>query len=404
MDTVFTIDIEEQQRLEQRRARREQMQREKKLQMERRRKMKKIIMLGSRITFAAVAFIIVALCSLGVFNTFYKESEEGKGKEKIWQTFDFIKETQTQELLSQEDAETDMLQEEKEELSQSQPNMLASVQLPKQFQFQSSEEKKYIYNEEIISTNAILIDESKDIIVAAKGEKERISPASMTKVLTLLVAAEHITYEQLEDTLTMTLEITDYGFINDCSSVGFLEGEQVTVRDLFYGTILPSGADAALGLAIYAAGSHEAFVELMNEKLKELGLEKTSHFTNCVGIYDQNHYSTVYDMAVIMKAAIANEFCREVLSCKTYTTKITPQHPEGITISNWFLRRIEDKETGGTVLGAKTGFVNQSGSCAVSYGSFQSQTPYICVTVGAYSSWRCIYDHVEIYNRYVAAA
>lgn len=404
MDTVFTIDIEEQQRLEQRRARREQMQREKKLQMERRRKMKKIIMLGSRITFAAVAFIIVALCSLGVFNTFYKESEEGKGKEKIWQTFDFIKETQTQELLSQEDAETDMLQKEKEELPQSQPNMLASVQLPKQFQFQSSEEKKYIYNEEIISTNAILIDESKDIIVAAKGEKERISPASMTKVLTLLVAAEHITYEQLEDTLTMTLEITDYGFINDCSSVGFLEGEQVTVRDLFYGTILPSGADAALGLAIYAAGSHEAFVELMNEKLKDLGLEKTSHFTNCVGIYDQNHYSTVYDMAVIMKAAIANEFCREVLSCKTYTTKITPQHPEGITISNWFLRRIEDKETGGTVLGAKTGFVNQSGSCAVSYGSFQSQTPYICVTVGAYSSWRCIYDHVEIYNRYVAAA
>lgn len=404
MDTVFTIDAEEQQRLEQRRARREQMQREKKLQMERRRKMKKIIMLGSRITFAAVAFIIVALCSLGVFNTFYKESEEGKGKEKIWQTFDFIKETQTQELLSQEDAETDMLQEEKEELPQSQPNMLASVQLPKQFQFQASEEKKYIYNEEIISTNAILIDESKNIIVAAKGEKERISPASMTKVLTLLVAAEHITYEQLEDTLTMTLEITDYGFINDCSSVGFLEGEQVTVRDLFYGTILPSGADAALGLAIYAAGSHEAFVKLMNEKLKELGLEKTSHFTNCVGIYDQNHYSTVYDMAVIMKAAIANEFCREVLSCKTYTTKITPQHPEGITISNWFLRRIEDKETGGTVLGAKTGFVNQSGSCAVSYGSFQSQTPYICVTVGAYSSWRCIYDHVEIYNRYVAAA
>ena len=167
MDTVFTIDIEEQQRLEQRRARREQMQREKKLQMERRRKMKKIIMLGSRITFAAVAFIIVALCSLGVFNTFYKESEEGKGKEKIWQTFDFIKETETQEILSQEDAETDMLQEEKEELLQSQPNMLASVQLPKQFQFQSSEEKKYIYNEEIISTNAILIDESKDIIVAA---------------------------------------------------------------------------------------------------------------------------------------------------------------------------------------------------------------------------------------------
>ena len=79
----------------------------------------------------------------------------------------------------------------------------------------------------------------------------------MTKVLTILVAAEHIMEEELDDTFTMTREITDYSYINDCSSVGFLEGEQVTIRDMFYGTILPSGCDAAVGLATYVAGSHD---------------------------------------------------------------------------------------------------------------------------------------------------
>ena len=269
------------------------------------------------------------------------------------------------------------------------------------YEFKENGQTSEIYGEEVISTHGILIDESTDTIVASKGAKDRISPASMTKVLTVLVAAENMTEEQLEDTFTMTLEITDYSYVNDCSNVGFLDGELVKVKDLFYGTILPSGGDAAVGLATYVAGSHEAFVELMNEKLDALGLSDTAHFTNCVGLYDANHYCTVYDMAVIMKAALQNDLCRKVLGEKCYTTSPTTEHPEGITISNWFLRRIEDKETSGEVLGAKTGFVAQSGNCAVSYSISDAGTPYICVTAGSASSWRCIYDHVEIYNRYV---
>lgn len=269
------------------------------------------------------------------------------------------------------------------------------------YQFKETEDTVTIYSDKVISGNAILVDASTDTIVAARGAKERISPASMTKVLTILVAAEHITEEQLDDTFTMTLEITDYSYVNDCSSVGFLDGEEVPVRDLFYGTILPSGADAAVGLATYVAGSHEAFVELMNEKLEELGLSESAHFTNCVGLYDKEHYCTVYDMAIIMKAAMENELCREVLTTKCYTTTPTEQHPEGLTISNWFLRRIEDKDTGGEVIGAKTGYVVQSRSCAVSYGIMENGRPYICATAGSAGSWKCIYDHVEIYTNYV---
>lgn len=268
------------------------------------------------------------------------------------------------------------------------------------YHFTQAADMAVIDSEEVISTHAILVDESRDTIVASKGAGERIMPASMTKVLTVLVAAEQISEEDLDDTFTMTLEITDYAYTNDCSSVGFLNGENVTVRDLFYGTVLHSGGDAALGLAVYVAGSQEAFVDLMNQKLEKLGIADSTHFTNCVGLYDEAHYSTVYDMAIIMKAAVQNDLCREFLSARTYTTVPTPQHPEGIEISNWFLRKIEDKDTGGEVLGAKTGYIVQSGNCAVSYGTSAGGTPYICVTAGSTSSWRCIYDHVEIYNHY----
>lgn len=253
---------------------------------------------------------------------------------------------------------------------------------------------------DIVSSHAIIIDLASGDILAQKDAMSRISPASMTKVLTILVAAEHIEEKQLEDTFTITLDITDYSYVNDCSNVGFAENETVTVRDLFYGTILPSGADAAAGLAMYVAGSLDAFVELMNEKLEQLGLSDTAHFTNCVGLYDENHYCTVYDMAVILEAAIDNEFCREVMSAHTYTTSATEQHPEGILISNWFLRRIEDKDTGGEVVCGKTGYVVQSGNCAASYGVDNNGKGFICVTADATSGWKCIYDHVALYKQF----
>ncbi len=257
-------------------------------------------------------------------------------------------------------------------------------------------------SEEVISSNAIFIDLKKNEILAQRAARQVIDPASMTKILTVLVAAEQIEEKNLDDKVTITIDITDYSYSNDCSSVGFAENERVTVQDLFYGTILPSGADAALALATYVAGSQEAFVELMNEKLQELGLSDTAHFTNCVGLYDEAHRCTVYDMAMIMEAAMDNPLCREVMSAHTYTTSATAEHPDGITISNWFLRRIEDKETGAEIVCGKTGYVVQSGNCAASYGEDQNGNGYICVTADSTSAWRCIYDHVALYSEFTA--
>lgn len=259
------------------------------------------------------------------------------------------------------------------------------------------------FSETILSEYGVFIDAQSGEILAQKEAYTRMNPASMTKMLTILVAAEHLTAEDLEKTAVITIDITDYSYVNDCSNTGYALDEEVTVRDLFYGTILPSGADSALALAIYVAGSHEAFVDLMNEKLVQMGLGETSHFTNCVGVYDEAHYSTAYDMAVILKATVDNPFCREVMAAHTYTTSLTEEHPEGLLISNWFLRRIEDKDTHGEVLCAKTGYVDQAGSCAASLGRDEEGKEYLCVTAGSNSTWTCIYDQVELYQTFLPA-
>ena len=251
---------------------------------------------------------------------------------------------------------------------------------------------------EVVSSYAILVDVGNKTILQQRNAQTVINPASMTKILTVLVAAEQIDESKLDDKVTITIEDTDYSYSNDCSNAGFELDEQVTVRDLFYGTILPSGAEAAVALAKYVAGSEEAFVALMNQKMEEMGLSQTAHFTNCVGLYNEAHHCSVYDMAMILEAAMDDPFCREVLSAHTYTTSVTEQHPEGIILSNWFLRRIEDKDNGKMVLGAKTGYVVQSGNCAASYAQDVAGNAYVCVTGNATSSWRCIYDHVEIYK------
>lgn len=249
------------------------------------------------------------------------------------------------------------------------------------------------------SQYAVVIDADSGLVLAEKGSQTIINPASMTKILTLLVAVENIT--DWDATFTMHIGITDYCFVNDCSVVGYELDEVIPVRELLYGCILSSGADACLALAEVVAGSHEGFVALMNEKLEDLGLSDTSHFTNCVGLYDENHYCTVEDMALMLKAAMGNDLCREVMSTKIYTTAPTGQHPEGQDLSNWFLRRIEDKDTGAIeVLCAKTGYVAEAGSCAASSGITADGNTFLCVTANAHSSWRAIYDHVDLYNAY----
>ena len=173
--------------------------------------------------------------------------------------------------------------------------------------------------DDIDSAYAVIMDLKTGKIIAGREYDTIMNPASMTKILTLLVAVENINLSRLDtDTYEIHQGITDYVFTNQMSQVGFQIGDTPTIRSLLYGTILPSGADAALALAEYTAGSEEMFVKMMNKKLEELGISDTAHFTNVVGAYDEDHYCTALDMATILRAAIDNELCREVLSCHYY--------------------------------------------------------------------------------------
>lgn len=369
----------------------EEMQRSKRRQMLFRRCV-------SRYIPAAAGLLILSVLVFGTIKNFHNtegkqgaprrqgsgEDAEGNGKE------------QEEEVIWREDGEDGEGNHPEEE------------SVPEDDGLEDGEERKYSASktadtkqigEAIISEYAIFIDRDSQKVLAEKDGFTIINPASMTKILTVLVAAEHIKEEDLDDTIIITPEITDYGYIHKCSAAGFAKGEEVSVRDLFYGTILPSGADAAVGLAVYVSGDQDSFVELMNEKLKDLGLSDTAHFTNCVGVYDEDHYCSAYDMAMILEAALDNELCREILSTRMYTIPEKEEHPDGLEMSNWFLRRIEDKDYEGKVLGGKTGYVEQSGSCAASFGENGGKN-YICVTVKAGSPFQCVNDHALLYQEY----
>ncbi len=186
------------------------------------------------------------------------------------------------------------------------------------------------------SEYAVLMSGDDGTLVAGRNAFEPMYPASMTKIMTVLVAAENI--RSLSETAVITQKNIDYAIAHDCTTVGFKAAEQPTMADLLYGTILISGADAALTLAEHIAGSSDAFVELMNEKAASLGL-KATHFTNPIGLFAEDNVSTAQEVAVILAAAVRNPLVHKILSTQQYTTSSTKQHPDGITITNMFLLR-----------------------------------------------------------------
>ena len=254
---------------------------------------------------------------------------------------------------------------------------------------------------ELYSENALLIDLESNTVLVQKNADARIYPASMTKVMTVLVAAEHI--ENWNETFTMTQSIIDPLFLADASMAGFVHGEEVSMTELLYGAVLPSGAEATEALAIVTAGSEEAFAALMNEKAQELGLQDT-HFVDASGLHDENHYTTLSDMAIILQAALDNPHCREVLTSVNHTSPATAQNPEGVAMTNRFLYRIRPQQTGNVdIQAAKTGYTAQAMNCCVSYGIMENGRAAICVTAHAWTGDYCIADHLALYGTYCGA-
>lgn len=263
-----------------------------------------------------------------------------------------------------------------------------------------------VLTDEIRSEQAILIDLETGLILAEKDAERPVAPASMTKIMTLMTAVEHI--ENLDDSFTMTQTILNTTYDNDLSIAGFVHGETVPIRDLLYGLILPSGADASFALTSYLAEldipeSEHSFSEFMNEKAAHYGLSSV-HFMNSTGMFDEMHQASLHDVAVMLWFAMQNTTCREVLTTVNYTTTKTEQHPDGIKLTNHFLEKIAEKDCGAvSVIAAKTGFVDESGRCAASYAVDEAGHAYICVTVQTDTYEQVILDHAALYAKFIPA-
>ena len=252
----------------------------------------------------------------------------------------------------------------------------------------------------VYSTNLILVDVDTDEVIVAREAEEVLYPASMSKVLTAICMADYLTDRRLQGEYEMKEEEILKTYYEKFSAVGTTAGDILPAKDLFYGMMVCSGADADYALTHYLAGTEADMVELLNKRAYDMGISDTAHFTNVIGAFDPEHHCTVNDIAVIMSTAIQNPLILDAMSTEQYRTVPTQKDEEGVDISNWFLRRIGIYECNGDVIAAKTGFISEAGFCCVSYLETYSGHHYICVTANSDGNWRTIFDHISLYRAY----
>lgn len=243
--------------------------------------------------------------------------------------------------------------------------------------------------------------------VAALRAEEKMYPASLTKLMTFIVA-----YEETEDLSTL-IEITRElkNQYPEGSRVGIDIGDFLTVEQMLYALLLESDTDAALGLALHVAGSEAAFVALMNEKAEEMGLTHT-HFANVTGLHDASHYSTAAEMAAILAYAAEIPLGRTILTTERYVTYLK-YYKNGVltdyrmTFKNTTLvSRFADNGVSTTladgtrIAGGKTGFTDEADYCLASLAVTADGNEYILITGHASSGENSARDAVKLYGAY----
>lgn len=230
------------------------------------------------------------------------------------------------------------------------------------------------------SPNAILIRLKDHSVMMQKNSNEKIYPASLTKMMTVLVAIENV--PDLREKIRLNNATFNGLYEAHASMAGFQPGEEVRAIDLLYGAMLPSGAECCIGLADQVAGSEQEFVDLMNQKAAELGMDNT-HFENTTGLQDENHYTTVKELAVLLSYALQNDTFREIFTSSRHSVLPTNKHPEGITFYSTTFEKLHDnKINGGEILGGKTGYTEEAGLCLASLAEIGNQE-YILISAGA---------------------
>ena len=241
---------------------------------------------------------------------------------------------------------------------------------------------------DITSEYVVLYNLNDDEILYEQNSNEQTSIASITKIMTALVAMDNISdYDSI-----ITITTADFEGTTGYSKAGFSVGDRVTYRDLLYGILLPSGADAVNAIVRNTLG-YDDFIIAMNELAKKIGLENTS-FSNPVGKDDVNNYSTASDVAKMLKYALENPLFKEIFTTKEYTTT------NGINLEST-LYPYQDILDIDKIAGSKSGFTRGAGRCLASITNLDGVN-YLLVILNSSidQNYSAVLDTITIYDYY----
>ena len=235
------------------------------------------------------------------------------------------------------------------------------------------------YNEvnfRMSSEFALLVNITNGRVLFEHRADESAFPASVTTIMNVMLGLE---YAELDDRIVINADFDELHRLGIVQS-GFFAGETRSLSEILHGIILATGAEAVWSLANHISGSYVDFVELMNEKARELGMVNT-HFVTATGLHDDDHYTTAHDIAILLQYALENPNFREIFTARTYELE-NPGYFGGVLNSALFTNLPDATFLGGEILGGRTGATTPAGRCFASLAT-DGIDEYILITFSA---------------------
>lgn len=267
---------------------------------------------------------------------------------------------------------------------------LAEAEERKSLPVQSNQIENWPAGPAIGAESAILLEANTGVILYAKNIDEKMYPASTTKLMTCLIAAENC---ELNETVTFSHNAV-FSIESGSSNIGIDEGQSMPMEECLYGILAASANEVANAVAEHVAGSTEAFAEMMNEKAAELGCKNT-HFVNAHGLFDEDHYTSAYDLALIAKAFFQNELLAKIGNTSSHHFEATASQPD-----DFIVRNKHQLITGAIpyegIKGGKTGYTDEARQTLVTCAE-QKGMKLICVIMKEESPEQ-FYDTVKLFD------
>lgn len=238
---------------------------------------------------------------------------------------------------------------------------MADIDVQKLLPIQSNQIDNWPAGPQVTSYSAILIDADSGVVLYEKNAKEKMYPASTTKLLTCLLAMEKEN-SNLNDMVNFSWDAV-MTVPSDSSNMGMDAGESMTLEECLYGVLVLSANEVANAIAEYVSGDIGSFVDLMNDRAKELGCTNT-HFANAHGYTNPDHYTTAYDLSLIAKEFFKDQLLSKISRTPRYHWYATDTQPDDILLgsTNYFMRGTQYCEG---IVGSKTGYTDESRNCLV---------------------------------------